>query len=98
MALLGVGLGSVAWTAFRGTPQRDTWADCATTWVAGNHVADQAVGCTDSTGARERYRALACADGSRLLAWADEWWTVDGRVSTGSDDEFARAVRQCRGS
>lgn len=70
------------------------WPDCETVWQEGQRVPDSQRGCTNGAGYHSRYGRHKCLDGSVMLVYAEETWTVNGIVKVGNGDErWADGVR-----
>lgn len=67
---------------------------CSEVWVVGGTIPDDYEGCTDGAGALDPAFSYDCADGSTMFVHGDtptEFWTIDGKVTTGSAADFSAA-------
>jgi hypothetical protein len=74
-----------------------TWPLCSEAFIEGRKIPDDAPGCVDGNGHRERYGRFECTSGPPILTYAEDTWTENGVVVEDNGDEFAAALEECQG-
>lgn len=71
------------------------YAHCADDWQEGKQLPESYQGCHQDKGSPAGAVWYACADGSRVYLYADDWYTRDGVIHVG--DGLESTIGECDG-